>query len=102
MAIFEARRKLVDDELSALREECENIQRLVEQLARRREIAEGRHELLVAERDLLDERIWHGQQTESVVSLRPRPPRVQGRSSTPRELAREPWDLEELEAALAS
>lgn len=103
MAVFEARRKVVDDELSVLRDECDNIERLVEQLSRRREIVEGRYELLVAERDLLDERIWSGRQQEaddSVVLLRP--PVVRGRASGPRELAREPWDFDELEAALAS
>ncbi|MEX1365207.1 MAG: hypothetical protein AB1Z98_18920 [Nannocystaceae bacterium] len=102
MAVFEARRKLVDDELSRLREECDNIERLVEQLERRRELVEGRYELLVAERDLLDERIWHGRRDDAVVPLMPRPPVVRDRAIPPRELAREPWDLEVLEAALAS
>lgn len=93
-AVFEARRKVLDDELSIVREECENIERLVAQLERRREIVEGRYELLVAERDLLDERIWEGQRSESVVPLRP--PVVRGRACGPRDLAREPWDLEGL------
>ena len=100
MAVFEARRKVVDDELSVIREECDNIERLVEQLERRREIVEGRHELLVAERDLLDERIWQGRRSDAVVPLRP--PVVRGRACGPRDLAREPWDLEGLEAAVAS
>lgn len=80
--------------------ENENIDQLLVQLQRRKEIVEGRFELLVAERDLLDERIWRGQQ-EPVVQLGPRPPVVRGRSIGPRELTREPWDIEELEAALA-
>jgi len=102
MAVFEARRRLVDNELSVLTEENENIEQLLTHLQRRRELVEGRWELLVAERDLLDERIWRGQQEVGVVWLRPRPPVVKGRSMGPKELAREPWDFEEIEAVLAS
>lgn len=93
---------MVDGKLAALTSENENIDELIVQLQRRKEIVEGRFELLVAERDLLDERIWQGQQQlVGVVRLGPRPPVVRGRYQAPRELTREPWDFEELEAALA-
>ena len=58
LAVFEARRKLVDDELSEIGDEHENIERLIVQLQRRKELLDGRWELLIAERDVLDERIW--------------------------------------------
>ncbi|WP_266222058.1 hypothetical protein [Paraliomyxa miuraensis] len=98
VAIFEARRKVVDDELSSLTQEQENIEQLMRQLLRRRELLEGRWELLIAERDLLDERIWQGQAPQSVG---PRPPVIpRGRSSQgPRDLAPEPWDFEGIELA---
>lgn len=98
VAVYEARRKLVDEELAALTDEHQNIEALLRQLQRRREILDGRWELLIAERDLLDERIWHGQTPRS---LGPRPPVVPtGRPTrSPRDLAPEPWDFDGLELA---
>lgn len=89
---------MVDDELSSLTNEQQNIEQLIQQLQRRREILDGRWELLIAERDLLDERIWQGQ---APLSLAPRPPVVpRGRPRHgPRDLAPEPWDFDGLELA---
>lgn len=99
LAVFEARRKLVDEEISALSDEYENIEQLLAQLQRRKELLDGRWELLMAERDVLDERIWSHDPRAHLV---PRPPLVQGRpSSCPRDLAPEPWDFGELEGMLA-
>lgn len=98
VAVFEARRKLVDDELSSLSDEHENIQQLLQQLQRRREILDGRFELLVAERDLLDERLWRHQEPRSLVPQPPLVPRGQP-SQRPRDLAPEPWDFAGLELA---
>ncbi len=99
VAIFEARRKVVDDELTCLGDEHQNIDRLLMQLVRRKEILDGRFELLVAERDLLDEKIWWGRRSTGS----PRPPVVAARAipRAPRDLARESWDFDELNAALA-
>ncbi len=97
VAVFEARRKLVDDELSSLTDEHENIERLIQQLQRRREILDGRWELLIAERDLLDERLWSHRGPTSLVL---QPPVVRGvPKPRPRDLAPEPWDFAGLELA---
>jgi hypothetical protein len=101
VAIYEARRKVLDGELASLTDEHENIERLIEHLQRRRELLDGRFELLVAERDLLDERLWRHHEPSP---LQPRPPVVEGGgpSPKPRDLAPEPWDFEALELAMAS
>lgn len=99
VAVFEARRKRVDEEISAISDEHENIERLIAQLQRRKELLDGRWDLLMAERDVLDERIWA---LDPRADLAPRPPLVQGRAfGRPRDLAPEPWDFVELEGMLA-
>jgi hypothetical protein len=98
VAFFEARRKVVDDELASLADEHQNIEQLVQQLQRRREILDGRFELLVAERDLLDERIWRQQEPSETGLRAPVVPRGQP-PGRPRDLAPEPWDIPGLELA---
>lgn len=99
MAVFEARRKLVDEEISVLSDEYENIEQLIAQLQRRKELLDGRWELLIAERDVLDERIWFHEPRARRI---PRPPVVRSRpASGPRDLASEPWDFIELEGLVA-
>ncbi|MCA9711220.1 MAG: hypothetical protein KDK70_35610 [Myxococcales bacterium] len=90
VAVFEARRKLLDEEIAALSDEHENIEKLITQLQRRKELLDGRWELLMAERDVLDERIWaHEPRMQQV----PRPPQVSASPTRPRDLAPEPWDF---------
>ncbi|MCH9685116.1 MAG: hypothetical protein K0V04_27005 [Deltaproteobacteria bacterium] len=101
VAVFEARRKVVDGELASLADEHRNIDNLTRQLQRRREILDGRFELLVAERDLLDERLWRDR--DGGLGCGPQPPVVGQRMTppAPRDLAPEAWDFDALDAALA-
>jgi len=97
VAFFEARRRVVDEELALLADEHANIEALQRQLQRRKEILDGRWKPLMAERDLLDQRIWDGQTPPSG----PKPPVVPTGAAArgPRDLASEPWDFEGLELA---
>jgi hypothetical protein len=97
VAVFEARRRLLDEEIATLSDEHENIESLIRQLERRKELLDGRWELLMAERDVLDERIWAHDPRARMV---PRPPAVRDVPAMPRDLASESWDFA-LEGAVA-
>ena len=66
-------------------------ERVRSQLRRRKEPLDGRWELLMAERDVLDERIWAlDPRTRPAL----RPPQVEAVSAAgPRDLAPESWDF---------